>query len=184
MAKTGTRDRDQTEARILRAAAELLAQGGPQALSINGLAAAAGVGKPLLYRYFGDLEGVLDALTERTVGEAAWAREAVPEGAPVLPATYRMLRFGRRLSKEPVLRALFRALLAGGLSKGSQARLLSLLPGDKGDAAARALLLGGISFVVLLKDSCRAFGGVRLDDPKELARLEGVLVALAGQIER
>ncbi|MFF0296230.1 TetR/AcrR family transcriptional regulator [Kitasatospora sp. NPDC004614] len=48
--------------RILAAAAELLAQGGSEAMSTRAVGAAAGVQAPTLYRLFGDKQGLLDAV--------------------------------------------------------------------------------------------------------------------------
>ncbi|MET8325705.1 TetR/AcrR family transcriptional regulator [Streptomyces sp. NPDC005181] len=53
----GTRDR------ILAAAAELLAEGGSDAVSTRAVAQAAGVQAPTLYRLFGDKKGLLEAVT-------------------------------------------------------------------------------------------------------------------------
>ncbi len=54
--RTNTRDR------IVRAAAELLAEGGREAVSTRAVAAAAGVQAPTIYRQFGDMRGLLDAV--------------------------------------------------------------------------------------------------------------------------
>jgi AcrR family transcriptional regulator len=56
------RDRFETRAAILRSAAELIAAHGVGALGVNALAKAAGCDKVLIYRYFGGLDEVLDAL--------------------------------------------------------------------------------------------------------------------------
>jgi AcrR family transcriptional regulator len=56
------RDRFETRAAILRSAAELIAAHGVGALGVNALAKAAGCDKVLIYRYFGGLDGVLEAL--------------------------------------------------------------------------------------------------------------------------
>jgi AcrR family transcriptional regulator len=48
--------------RILAAAAELLAQGGREAMSTRAVSAAAGVQAPTIYRLFGDKQGLLDAV--------------------------------------------------------------------------------------------------------------------------
>lgn len=56
------RDRFATRAAILEGAAELVAGGGVGALGVNGLADAAKCDKVLIYRYFGGLDGVLEAL--------------------------------------------------------------------------------------------------------------------------
>jgi len=49
-----------TKDRIVRAAAELLAEGGREAVSTRSVAAAAGVQAPTIYRLFGDMRGLLD----------------------------------------------------------------------------------------------------------------------------
>lgn len=51
-----------TRERILRAAADLLAEGGREAVSTRGVSAAAGVQPPTIYRQFGDMQGLLDAV--------------------------------------------------------------------------------------------------------------------------
>ena len=51
-------------ARIVEAAAHLLATGGRYAVTTRGVAAVAGVQAPTIYRLFGDKDGLLDAVTE------------------------------------------------------------------------------------------------------------------------
>ncbi|OLZ61744.1 TetR/AcrR family transcriptional regulator [Amycolatopsis keratiniphila] len=51
-----------TKDRLVRAAAELLREGGREALSTRAVSAAAGVQAPTLYRAFGDKDGLLDAV--------------------------------------------------------------------------------------------------------------------------
>jgi len=51
--------------RILRAAARLLAEGGREAVSTRAVSAAAGVQPPTIYRQFGDMRGLLDAVAEQ-----------------------------------------------------------------------------------------------------------------------
>jgi AcrR family transcriptional regulator len=53
---------DESRARILAAAAGLLATGGRDALTTRAVAAAAGVQAPSIYRLFGDKSGLVDAL--------------------------------------------------------------------------------------------------------------------------
>ncbi|GAA2557935.1 TetR/AcrR family transcriptional regulator [Winogradskya consettensis] len=57
-----TTDRSEQSARILQAAADLLREQGPAAISTRAVAIAAGVQTPTLYRLFGDKDGLLDAL--------------------------------------------------------------------------------------------------------------------------
>jgi AcrR family transcriptional regulator len=50
--------------RMIRAAADLLRAGGIDAVSTRGVAAAAGVQPPTIYRQFGDKDGLLDAVAD------------------------------------------------------------------------------------------------------------------------
>jgi AcrR family transcriptional regulator len=51
-----------TRARLVKAAADLLIEGGKEAVSTRAVASAAGVQAPTLYRLFGDKDGLLDAV--------------------------------------------------------------------------------------------------------------------------
>lgn len=53
------KDRENTRRRIYNAMVELLTEGGFKALGVNAVARRAGVGKSLIYRYFGGMEGLL-----------------------------------------------------------------------------------------------------------------------------
>lgn len=55
--------------RIIRAAADLLARGGREAVSTRAVSAAAGVQAPTIYRQFGDMQGLLDAVAAETFSE-------------------------------------------------------------------------------------------------------------------
>jgi AcrR family transcriptional regulator len=57
-----TRDRFATRTAIINSAAQLVAAKGATTLGVNALADAAGCDKVLIYRYFGGLDGVLQAL--------------------------------------------------------------------------------------------------------------------------
>ncbi|WP_205761295.1 TetR/AcrR family transcriptional regulator [Longimicrobium terrae] len=70
--------------RIVRAAAELLARGGREAVSTRAVGAAAGVQAPTIYRQFGDMRGLLAEVARETL--AAYVREKagrVPTDDPV-----------------------------------------------------------------------------------------------------
>jgi AcrR family transcriptional regulator len=70
--------RDRTRARIVEAAAGLLASGGRDAVSTRAVAAAAGTQAPTIYRLFGDMDGLLDAVAEH--GFASYlAAKPVPQ---------------------------------------------------------------------------------------------------------
>ena len=61
--------------RIIRAAAELLARGGREAVSTRAVSARAGVQAPTIYRQFGDMRGLLDAVA--SYGFSAYLRTKV-----------------------------------------------------------------------------------------------------------
>jgi AcrR family transcriptional regulator len=64
MAKTPTRsrDRDATERQILAAGKEVLAEEGFANFGINAIARRAGCDKQLIYRYYGGLDGIAEAI--------------------------------------------------------------------------------------------------------------------------
>jgi AcrR family transcriptional regulator len=69
-----SRDRKpDARARILRAASDLLANGGRAAVTTRAVSAAAGVQPPTIYRHFGDMQGLFEAVARDTF--ATYARE-------------------------------------------------------------------------------------------------------------
>lgn len=66
-----TRNRDETRAAILAAAQGLLADEGFSGFGVNALARRSGFDKQLIYRYFGGLDGLVDALGEALTGWVA-----------------------------------------------------------------------------------------------------------------
>ena len=64
-AHTPAPGRPATEAALLDAFEAVLLRDGLRNLSVNAVVEEAGVGKPLLYRYFGDLDGLVRAWGER-----------------------------------------------------------------------------------------------------------------------
>src|ERR1700751_1076769 len=59
--------------RIVRAASHLLATGGRAAVTTRAVSAAAGVQPPTIYRHFGDMQGLFEAVARDTL--ATYARE-------------------------------------------------------------------------------------------------------------
>lgn len=83
---------DRTAAAILDAAAHVLAQSGGAA-SMSDVAAAAGVGRATLYRYYATREALLDALAAEAVADAgARLADAGLDGVPVEEAIERIVR--------------------------------------------------------------------------------------------
>ena len=62
-----TSRRSDTRSKIVDAGARLLREGGTDALTTRGVAEAAGVQAPAIYRLFGDKDGLLDAVAEQVM---------------------------------------------------------------------------------------------------------------------
>ncbi|WP_299574952.1 TetR/AcrR family transcriptional regulator [uncultured Williamsia sp.] len=95
-------DRDDVRVRIVEAAAHLLTDHGPSAVTTRGVAQAAGVQPPTIYRLFGDKDGLLEAVAEHVMAEfvAHKAAEvaATPHGVDPVDdlrdGWYRQVEFG------------------------------------------------------------------------------------------
>ncbi|WP_064683529.1 TetR/AcrR family transcriptional regulator [Rhizobium bangladeshense] len=72
------RDRGATERAILTAAKGLLAEEGFQNFGINAVARRAGCDKQLIYRYYGGLDGLVEAIGADL---GTWVRDRIPEDA-------------------------------------------------------------------------------------------------------
>lgn len=73
-----------TRERIVRSAAALLAEGGREAVSTRSVSAAAGVQSPAIYRHFGDMSALLDAVAEHGFEDYLATKGALaPSGDPV-----------------------------------------------------------------------------------------------------
>jgi AcrR family transcriptional regulator len=73
------RDRSQTERRLIEAVGVLIAEEGADSLGINRIARRSGVNKVLIYRYFGGLDGLVQAYHQRSQTESV-----NPDTMPVL----------------------------------------------------------------------------------------------------
>ena len=75
--------RDRARAQLVEVAAQLLASGGPEAVTTRSVALAAGVQAPTIYRLFGDKSGLLDAVAEH--GFASYMARKPPVDADADP---------------------------------------------------------------------------------------------------
>jgi AcrR family transcriptional regulator len=73
--------KEDVRSRIVRSAAELLADQGPAAVTTRGVAERAGVQAPTIYRLFGDKDGLLEAVAEHVMAEQVSATAAVVAAA-------------------------------------------------------------------------------------------------------
>jgi AcrR family transcriptional regulator len=73
-----TRDADATRDRILKSVAAIILRDGLASVGVNALAREAGCDKVLIYRYFGDLDGVYDAFAKNS--DFWWTLAELVEG--------------------------------------------------------------------------------------------------------
>jgi AcrR family transcriptional regulator len=122
------RDRFATRAAILQSAAELVAAHGVGRLGVNMLAQAASCDKVLIYRYFGGLDGVLEALgVERMMWphvevEGGGGGGAVDDGASLADAVQSVvLEEWAALASDALMLRAQAAELVGGNALGPAA---------------------------------------------------------------
>jgi AcrR family transcriptional regulator len=111
---TATGTRSDTRSRIVEVAAHLLRDQGPAAVTTRGVAEAAGVQAPAIYRLFGDKDGLLEAVAEHVLATHVAAKAAIVQSASVEDV-------------DPLedLRAGWRAQIDFGLANPAVFRLLS-----------------------------------------------------------
>jgi AcrR family transcriptional regulator len=87
--------------RIVRAAAQLLAEGGREAVTTRAVEAAAAVQAPTIYRLFGDKNGLIDAVAERRIADyvgreaALFGEDTVTDPVEILRESFRLhVKFG------------------------------------------------------------------------------------------
>jgi len=135
---------DRRRRELLDAAERVVRREGPQA-SMNAIAAEAGISKPILYRHFGDKNGLYEALAERhTTGLLAALR-----GALALPLERRDLVeavLGTYLAAIEAQPQIYRFLThpdpANGLPQGPLAPLLERIAGELALAIREQVDLG------------------------------------------
>jgi AcrR family transcriptional regulator len=191
-----SRDRDATQRAILEAARVSLAEDGFSGFGINGIARRAGCDKQLLYRYFGGLEGLVDAIGESVAAELASSLERATAGAQF--TRYAEMVEAMMLSLLDVFRenAVLRQITAWELSAPSaltdrlaatRGRSLqtwskkirgNLTPPNGVDVGAtNALLIGAVQHLALASAS-GSFSGVALKSSEDWRRMQGAIRAL------
>lgn len=192
----GQRNEEDKRRRLVAAVGSLLAEEGHTALGLNKIAWKAGVSKPMIYRYFGGLNGLLKAYIER---RDSWLPCFEQLDLPAEPTAEELQRCLTRLLQDQ-FRALYQnremqklvlwqisgyeALMRGACEARERegARLLQLADAHFRDSgislkSVMALLVGGM-YVNVLHASAGAgpMAGVDIRNEKEF---EGMLATIA-----
>jgi AcrR family transcriptional regulator len=200
-ASSGRRDREATERRLVEAAVEILRSEGFGQLGVNAVADRAGVGKVLIYRYFGGLPGLLRAVADHLDPlQAGAARRllsvADPASSPgqimedVVMEWHRALK-GDELTKQlliweltqqnEVTDAMAAAREEVGLELTRQYAQLLRSKGLSGELdlnALFALVSAGIFYLTLRSDSVAMYNGIDIQSSEGWRRIGATLKAL------
>ena len=184
------KDREKTEQKLLDAVGSVVREEGFRALGVNNVAQRAGVAKMLIYRYFGDFDGLLREWILKHNYWAETADEALERLKQTEKAGYRGLvkelfsGQAESLRTSGLRREVLRWLLVEPSEVGTQtlqtveklgAAITSefgkkfSLPGDA--EAVVALLIGGIYYLALVSDRVSVFNGVELDSDQGWRRI-------------
>jgi AcrR family transcriptional regulator len=191
------RDREATRKSIVEAAKQVLVAEGFGGLGVNAVARKAGCDKQLVYRYFGGIDGVVEAIGSDL---ADWVRVSLEPLEQLPPArSYAELMsrlavgFLEALKKD----VLVQKLIAWEISEPSphvaqltevrshalmiwmagQRRDLSPPPGVDAQMM-NALLIAAVQHIVLAGSASGMFAGVRLSQSSDWARVQDALQEL------
>lgn len=185
-----TRDRARTEEAIIAAARDVLADHGFQGFGINAIARRAGCDKQLLYRYYGGVDGLADAIGNDVAN--GLGRKLTDQTGDSVPDSYAVLIEKLVLGFIEVLRtdSLLQRIIAWEVSEPSPmvvrfaaARSIvlrqwverqrgELVPPDGLDAPAiNAVLIAAAQHLVLSGTAIGGFAGLDLSNDEGWARI-------------
>jgi AcrR family transcriptional regulator len=199
-------DREDTERRLIAAFDKVWSRDGIQGLGVNAVLKEAGVGKALLYRYFGDFVGLARAwskgesfLPRPADARLAAAAESVPSAAAAT-ATQRhvasALAYASALRERPKTRELLIYELLGSSPLmtaldemrqqfGREMREFVMASGAAEGEDAYALsffVTAAMTYLAMRADTVPEYYGLRLDRPQDWQRVETMLRRIAGQV--
>jgi AcrR family transcriptional regulator len=192
-----SRDRAATERSILEAAKQVLAEEGFQNFGVNAIARRAACDKQLIYRYFGGLEGLAQAigaeLADKLAQDLAPLSDAQPPdryGALMKELIFGLLDVLRSdaimqqtiawelAAPSPVLARLVEAR-SKRLSAWMGQRRGALVPPEGVDAAAiNAALIAAVQHLVLSASASAGFAGLPITSEADWRRVRDALAAL------
>ena len=189
------KDRKQTEEDIIRAVDRIIKADGFTALGINAIAKEAGVSKVLIYRYFGNFDGLIRRWTESTSYWNEQIQQVDLNQSPSEIVDSVLRGYTRSLREDITRREMLRWLLAEDSQMGrlimekmeQNGHDLTTLYGEKvsseGDSNALfALLTAGISYLALMEDRAELFNGINIRSKEGWKRLEGMIALILEKV--
>lgn len=191
-----TRDREATERAIVTAAKTVLAEDGFQTFGVNAIARRAGCDKQLIYRYFGGLEGLCDAIgadlaTELTARLGSVTAEAPRSyGALMRQLALDLLelqRNDRLMQQINAWEAAAPSPLVARLTAARGLRMMKWMGALRGDLkpppgvdapAMNAIVVAAIQQLVVSATANGSFSGMPLATEAHWSRLRDALIAL------
>jgi AcrR family transcriptional regulator len=146
-----------TQSKIIDAAARLLSEHGPSAVTTRRVAEEAGVQPPAIYRLFGDKDGLLDAVAEHVMAAFASSKAAVVEAASV-----------DNVDPLEDLRAGWRSQIEFGVANPALFRLLS----DPMRVASSPAARSGRRVLEARVHRVAAAGRLRVSEPRAVAMIQ------------
>ncbi len=201
--RASARDSDAMRARILAAVGTMIVRDGLSAIGVNALAREAGCDKVLIYRYFGDLEGVWAAYAAQS--DFWWSVEELTRGIDpsrlTLPEAMKTIlrRHAEGLRARPVTLAVLAAELTNrtrlvvALEAVRERRALELSkwiaerypPPPAADLEAVGMLIGvAINYLAVRARAIRVMGGVKIRSEADWERILAAVDALIDGVLR
>lgn len=197
------RDKEATKQRIVEAVGKVLAEQGYAGIGVNSIAKEAGVDKVLIYRYYSDLDGLLEAFAlrkdfvsnlESFLGREEHApvtkQDALALGKRILIGQFRQILKDRGL-QEVLLWELHEQnrvteAVAEAREKQGQAfltQMAGLIDDSSIDIPAVAsLLVGGIYYLALRSRTVEVYSGINLRTEKGWKRIESAVSLLLDMV--
>ena len=164
---TTTGPRSDNRARIIESAAQLLQTHGPAAVTTRGVADAAGVQAPTIYRLFGDKDGLLEAVAEHVMASYVAAKADVVAAASA-----------DNIDPLDDLRAGWTAQIDFGVGNPDLFRLLS----DPARALRSNAVASGKRVLEARIHRIAAAGRLRVSEPRAVGMIQSAGVGTVGAI--
>lgn len=189
-------DREETEKRLIAAFDRVWTRDGIQGLGVNAVLKEAGVGKALLYRYFGDFVGLAKAWARTESFLPAAAEEPTARLAPGERHVQLALAYAAALRSRPKTREVLAVELLRSspitealdeirVRFGREMRRYAAASGagDSEDAFALSFFVtAALTYLALRADHVPDYYGLKLDREEDWKRVESMLRQIVGKV--